>query len=294
MPKPLHLLIALASLLPATSRAQSLASPFGTVSQRVDSTTITIEYYRPSVRGRRVFGGLVRWRDLWTPGANWATTLEVNRAVRIEGHELPAGKYSLWFIPAPAPEPWTIVVNRAARRFHVARADPNDDQLRFKVAPDSAPEQELLTFSFPAVGREAATLAFAWARTAVNLHFEIPSSRPSVVAAHPWSSYTGVYSLRSASDPTASSIPYEIIERNNGLWVRTTEGVAEAGLDPEFDLLPGGGDDFYPRQYRNGKLIGDNLDELITFQLEGGRATSFEVYGLAEGKVLARATRVRR
>jgi hypothetical protein len=294
MAKPLVFLVALASLLPAPSRAQSLASPFGTVSQTVDSTTITIEYYRPSTRERRIFGGIIRWGDLWTPGANWATTLEVNRAVRIEGNALPAGKYSLWFIPAPPPEPWTIVLNRAARRFHVVRADPNDDQLRFKVRPDSGPEQELLTFSFPAVSREGATLAFGWARTEVNLHFEITSSSPSIAAAHPWSSYTGTYSLRSAHVSTAPPLPYEIIERGNGLWVRTTEGATEAGLDPEFALRPAGGDDFHPRQYKNGKLIGDNLDELIIFHIEGGRATGFEIQGLAEDKVLARATRVRR
>ena len=43
------------------AHAQALASPFGTVSQRIDSTTITVEYYRPSARGRTIFGRLVRW-----------------------------------------------------------------------------------------------------------------------------------------------------------------------------------------------------------------------------------------
>lgn len=47
----------------ATAKAQSLASPFATVSQRVDSTTITVEYYRPSVCGRTLFGKLIRWEQ---------------------------------------------------------------------------------------------------------------------------------------------------------------------------------------------------------------------------------------
>src|SRR6185369_7063868 len=71
-------LLVLACLAPGAVQAQGLASPFGTVSQRVDSTTIGVEYYRPAVRGRAIFGSLIRWGRLWTPGANWATTLEVN------------------------------------------------------------------------------------------------------------------------------------------------------------------------------------------------------------------------
>lgn len=294
MADKLLVLAAVASLLPATSRAQSLASPFSVVGQTVDSTTIMVEYYRPSVRGRRIFGGLIHWGELWTPGANWATTLEVNRDVRIEGQLLPAGKYSLWFIPAAPPEAWTVVVNRAARRFHVAHADPKDDQLRFTVAPDSGPQQELLTFSFPTVSREGATLAFGWATTVLPMRVDVISSRRRTVPAHPLSSYTGVYSVRFHNDSMEPAVLFEIRERDEGLWVQGGSAVAEAGLDPNFDLLPAGGDDFYPRQYKNGTLIGDNLDELISFTLEGDHATRFEIRGLAEDKVLARGTLVRR
>ena len=294
MADKLLVLAAVASLLPVTSPAQSLASPLSTVTQTVDSTTITVEYYRPSVRGRRIFGGLIHWGELWTPGANWATTLEVNRDVRIEGHPLPAGKYSLWFIPAAPPDAWTVVVNRAARRFHVARADPKDDQLRFAVAPDSGPQQELLTFSFPAVSREGAILAFGWATTVIPIRVDIISSRRRVVPAHPLSSYTGVYSVRVDDDSTGPAVLFEIRERGDGLWVQGGSDVAEAGLDPNFALLPAGGDDFHPRQYKSGVLIGDNLDELIIFTLDGEHATRFEIRGLAEDKLLARGTLIRR
>jgi hypothetical protein len=274
--------------------AQALASPFATISQKVDSTTMTIEYYRPSARGRVLFGRLVRWGELWTPGANWATTLDVDRDIRIEGQLLPRGKYSVWMIPAKKPEPWTVVLSRAARRFHVVKPVPDDDQLRFRVAVDSGAHAELLTFSFPAVSRVGATLAFHWGETVVPIRLDVHSSRPTIAAAHAWSSYVGVYELRDGdSDSTARAIRYEIIERGNGLWVRTTADAVEPGLDTEFDLMPIGGDDFHPRQYKNGKLIGDEMDELITFRIENGRATSFEVRGIAEDKVLARGVRPR-
>jgi hypothetical protein len=275
-----------------TARAQSLASPFGNVSQRIDSTTITVEYYRPSARGRKIFGGLVRWGEVWTPGANWATTLEVTRDIRIEGKPLARGKYSVWLIPAMKPDSWTVVFNRAARRFHVVRPDRKDDELRIRVSAGSAPHLETVTFSFPVVSRTGTTLAFQWAETVVPMRLEVQSSRPRIIAAHPWSSYAGVYELRSAGDPAAPPVRYEVIERGSGLWVRTTPDAVEEGLDPEFDLLPAGGDDFHPRQYKDGKLIGDEMDELIVFRLEGGRATGFELRGIAEDKVLARGIRV--
>jgi len=278
----------------AVASPQSLASPFGAISQKVDSTTITVEYYRPSVRGRTIFGKLVPWGATWTPGANWATTLEVDRDVRIDGHPVPRGKYSVWMIPAAKPDPWTVVLNRSARRFHVIRPDAKDDELRFRVPADSSPHVEVLTFSFPVVTRTSATLAFQWAETLVPIRLEIQSSRPPIVAAHPLSSYVGVYELRDPNDPpTARGIRYEIVERGGQLWVRTTSDAVEPGLDPEFDLLPAGEDDFHPRQYKNGSLIGDELDEVITFSFEGGRATGFEVHGVAEDKILSRARRVR-
>lgn len=273
--------------------AQALASPFGIVSQKVDSTTITIEYYRPSVRGRRIFGSLVGWGEMWTPGANWATTLEVTRDVRIEGQPLPSGKYSVWVIPAAKPDSWTVVLSRAARRFHVMRPQPSEDQLRFRVAADSAPHAEMLTFSFPLVTRTSATLAFQWSGTVVPLRFEVRSSRQAVAVARPLSSYAGVYELRWVrSDSGAAPIRYEIVERGGGLWVLTGPEAVEPGLDVEFDLLPAGGDDFHPRQYKSGKLIGDEMDELLVFRFEAERATGFAVRGIAEDKVLARAIRV--
>jgi hypothetical protein len=277
-----------------TAWAQSLASPFGTVSQKVDSTTITVEYYRPSARGRTIFGGVVRWGAVWTPGANWATTLEVDRDVRIEDQPLPRGKYSVWMIPVMKPDSWTVILSRAARRFHVVHPVRTDDALRFRVPVDLVPHLEMLTFSFPVVTRNGTTLALQWAGTLVPMRLEIQSARPAITAAHSWSSYAGTYQLRGAgSDSTAPPIPYEVIDRGSVLWVRTTPDAVEPGLDPEFDLIPTGGDDFHPRQYKNGKLIGDEVDELIVFHFEGTRATGFEVRGIAEDKILARGTRVR-
>ena len=90
------------------------------------------------------------------------------------------------------------------------------------------------------------------------------------------------------------SLNYEIVERAGALWVHTTANAVEPGLDHDFDLVPAGNDDFHPRQYRGGKVVGDEPDELLIFEFDGNSVTGFEIRGIAEDKVLARATRVRR
>jgi hypothetical protein len=277
--------------IPSAAAGQAISSPRSAITQVVDSTTITVEYYRPSVRKREIFGKLVPWGSMWTPGANWATTLEVDRDVRIDGHPLPRGKYSLWMIPNT--RTWTVVLSRQARRFHVMRPQEKEEQLRFDVRPRAGPHLEVLTFSFPEVTRTATTLQLQWARTMVPLAFLVAPSRVPAVAAHPLATYTGSYLARFGTDPKSPDYPFEITVRETSLWVRTTPDGVEPGLDSQFDLEPMGGDEFHPRQYRNGALIGVEADEVITFHIEGNRATGFDLRGVAEQKLLGRGTRAR-
>ena len=109
---------ALAGLLVATpAHAQIRASERATVSQTVDGTVITADYSRPQVREREdLFGKVVHPAETWTPGANWATTLELSRDARLNGHDVPAGKYSLWMTTAPGA--WVLHLHRNAALFH--------------------------------------------------------------------------------------------------------------------------------------------------------------------------------
>src|SRR5471032_2175078 len=74
-------------------------SQYGSVTQQVADTTITVEYDRPVARGRDLFGALVPYDRVWCPGANDCTTLTVSTAITIEGHALAAGTYTLWAKP---------------------------------------------------------------------------------------------------------------------------------------------------------------------------------------------------
>jgi len=153
------------------------ASEMGTVSQTVDGTVIALEYYRPTLRGRAPFGGIVRWGEKWTPGANWATTLDVSKDVHLNGHPVPRGKYALWFIPRES-GPWTVILHTEARRFHVQRPDSAGELLRLDVAPEQGPPTETLTWDFPLVRSDGTTLRFRWATTALSLDVRVESSRP--------------------------------------------------------------------------------------------------------------------
>ena len=98
--------IVLSGLTPADGRAQTRMSERATLSQMVSGAVIGLDYGRPQARGRIPFGergqAVVRWGEVWTPGANWATTLELSRDATIEGTPVRKGKYSMWMAPARA------------------------------------------------------------------------------------------------------------------------------------------------------------------------------------------------
>jgi len=134
--------------------------------QRLGSTEIDIRYNRPSARGRRLFGALVPYDSVWNPGADEATRMALSQDVRVDGHRLPAGKYSLWAIPRPTE--WTVIFSRAYDVYHTPYPSGRD-ALRIRVRPDSGAYVETLTFEFPLATRDSARLDFRWGRVDLPL-----------------------------------------------------------------------------------------------------------------------------
>ena len=167
----------LAVSLAAPVHAQVRASERGSVSQTVDGTVITVDYSRPQVRGRQeVFGKVVTAGALWTPGANWATTLDVSKPVRLEGHDLAAGTYSMWMVTGPGD--WIVYLHRNPRLFHTNPPSVGDMLLSFTVRPTAAEHTELITFDFPRVAPDSTTLRFRWATTALSMDIVTQATRP--------------------------------------------------------------------------------------------------------------------
>lgn len=106
-------------------------SPPATAGATVNGTTVAIDYSKPSAKGRKVFGELVPYGQVWRTGANEATTFTVSKAVKIEGKTLPAGKYGLFTIPAATT--WTVIFNKVPNQWGAFKYSAADDALRVSV-----------------------------------------------------------------------------------------------------------------------------------------------------------------
>jgi hypothetical protein len=164
-------LLATVSSAAAQEGGRPKASQTGTVSQEIASTKISLVYDRPVARGRDLFGSLVKWGVAWTPGANWATTIELNKDITIEGQPLNSGKYSIWAIPQE--HEWTMIFSKEERVFHT-KFPEGKDALRVSVKPTVGSHMETLAWYFPVVGPDSAVLAVHWGTTVVPLAIRLP------------------------------------------------------------------------------------------------------------------------
>src|SRR4026209_2391848 len=105
------------------------ASERASVTQAAGGAEIRLDYGRPAVKERKVWRELVPYGRVWRAGANEATTFTVNREVRIEGHPIAAGTYTVFVIPRDAE--WTVIVNRVPRQWGAFDYNPAFDALRF-------------------------------------------------------------------------------------------------------------------------------------------------------------------
>jgi len=124
----------LSILLLATAATAQLtvprASPRVAVEQEVGLATVTLDYSRPGVKGREVFGDVVPYSVVWRTGANASTKMSFDHDVRLGGEEVPAGTYALYTIPTPTT--WTVILSRDTTLWGSGGYDPANDQLRIE------------------------------------------------------------------------------------------------------------------------------------------------------------------
>ncbi|WEK38121.1 MAG: DUF2911 domain-containing protein [Candidatus Pseudobacter hemicellulosilyticus] len=161
--------IVLAGLLANAQEDKSKRpSPPATVSETTDNgVKITIDYSQPALKGRKVGGEVAPYGQVWRTGANEATTFEVDKAVKVEGKELPAGKYGLFTIPNQ--EEWVIIFNKTPKQWGAYKYAEADDVLRVTVKAGQAPQTvERLTFTIAKTGK----VTLLWGETAVEFTVE--------------------------------------------------------------------------------------------------------------------------
>jgi hypothetical protein len=286
-PIPVALVMLAAALSPV--RAQIRASERATVSQTVDGTVITVDYGRPQLRGRdSLWGKVVPHEEIWTPGANLSTSLQVSRDVKIAGQPLPAGKYSLWMVTKPGE--WKLYVHRNATLFHTRPPKLDDMLLTIPVVPANGEKVEMLSFDFPRVWSEGTELRFRWGTTTVPIEILVPPTYPSVaMSAEQLAPYLGSYSVTFQDGGDHRSPPQR-------LTILNAKGSLRAILDAkepvEIQLIPTAA----PNQFMTGFLDKGKLYDVETmplqFEMTDGRAVGFQVGALGGGPpwMLARRT----
>jgi tetratricopeptide (TPR) repeat protein len=142
------------------------ASQHATIKQRVGLTDVEINYSRPDMRGREIFGGLVPYGKVWRTGANQPTTIKFSDAVKIGGQEVPAGEYA--FYTMPNQNEWTIILSKNLKLWGAYGYKPDADALRVTVKPTSlANPVETFTISLDNLKDNSATISLEWEKTRV-------------------------------------------------------------------------------------------------------------------------------
>jgi hypothetical protein len=148
------------------------ASPAATLKQRVGLTDIEVNYSRPGIKGREIFGGLVPYDQVWRTGANTATKITFSTAVKLNGTAVPAGTYELFTIPGKIE--WTVIIHKNMSQWGAYSYDPTNDVARIKVTPLPNPTAvESFTIGTDDLRDESATLYFLWDKTRVPVKLEV-------------------------------------------------------------------------------------------------------------------------
>lgn len=142
-------------------------SPNAKVSQMVGLTEVSVDYSSPAVKGRKVWGGVVPFGQLWRTGANAATKITFSKDVTVADKPVPAGTYALFSIPTAAG--WTLILNKNPNQGGTDQYKQDLDQLRFEAKPQPSPARERLTFVFNNTTESTTSLDLEWEKVRVSI-----------------------------------------------------------------------------------------------------------------------------
>ncbi len=145
-------------------------SPKGTITQVVGNTQVKIEYERPSVRKRKIFGALVPWNKVWRTGAGYCTKISFDQTVKLGGQQIDKGTYALFSIPNP--DEWVIILNRDTSLYGSYDYNPELDVVRFIALPERTNRHyETLSFDIDLIPNNA-RIYLSWANTSISFTIE--------------------------------------------------------------------------------------------------------------------------
>ena len=146
--------------------------------QRIGLTDITITYHRPLVNGRKIWGGLVPFGEVWRAGANENTTIEFSDPVSVEGQPLAKGIYGLHMIPTA--DSWTVIFSKMSSAWGSYSYKQEEDALRVTVKPRPIEMDEALEYEFEDLKPDSATVTLKWEKLAVPFKVAINDAEATV------------------------------------------------------------------------------------------------------------------
>lgn len=193
MPKLLTgklMLVLLTGLVSSPSNSQGITtprtpSPAAIVTQTIGISTVTINYSRPAVKGREVWGNLVPYgwnaqgfgsgaEAPWRAGANENTTIKFSHDAKVEGQAVQAGVYGLFYV-VNKDNTGEVILSKDSRSWGSFWYNPKQDQLRAKIQLRDIPHTELLTYDFSNTAKNSAELDLNWEKKQfpIKIEFEV-------------------------------------------------------------------------------------------------------------------------
>jgi len=166
----LCMVVLLGFAAPGEAQERKILSPRDSVFLSLDTNTISVNYGRPSMRGRKIMGELVPWNQVWRTGANQATHLKTNFDLFLGGVPLTRGTYTLWTLPSPTG--WKIILNKQTKQWGTAY-DASQDFARFDAKVETLPGPvDTFTIALERTGKMTGILKMMWEKTLVSATFE--------------------------------------------------------------------------------------------------------------------------
>ena len=219
--------LALVAVLAASAQELPQPSPSTHFEQRVGLTDITLDYSRPGVKDRVIFGDLVPFGSHWRAGANQNTKVTFSKPVTIAGTKLAAGTYSLSMIPNKGP--WTLILNTKTDMWGVDGYSQEEDVLRLEVTPQVIAPVETMRLSVENIGVSNAEIVMEWSDVRIALPVELNTMELAMeniakaIAESPedWRVYrnsANFYNQNSIELTTALVYMEKVIELNPDNW----------------------------------------------------------------------------
>ena len=141
-------------------------SPASTLSQEIGISRIEISFSRPGVKGRKIWGGVVPFGEVWRTGANAATVITFSHPAKVAGKPVPAGSYGFFAIPGE--KTWTLILSTRAKQSGASEYKQAEDLLRWEATPEPGPFLERLDYRVLPLDAGNATVELGWEKLCVS------------------------------------------------------------------------------------------------------------------------------